>query len=1058
MDNNHQPFLVRWSRFFIDRYKITIVILIAIVLAGLWGVSSNQRQDFPDIPSNYIFITAVYPGASPADVEKEAVVPIEQAVNQVEGVGSIRSEVSSSFAFISVEMESIPRTEAAAVEINNELAKTSLPDEVEVNVEVLNPTPPNIALGVVGTDGQSISDLLAQASEVLPRIETASTEIERVDIFPEDKFKIIINLKADQLAAAGLSYDLVKQSIQSQIISLPGGKVEDDAGRQQFINIQAPAQTIEDIRNINLGAVTLGSIADIVREPTQAESLHFGGYVKDGKAYAREAVYLIAYKKSNGDNIRINQAIDQEIDEMRTAGVIKDGFDVVTLYDTAPAVEDSISSLLNNGYLGLILILIVLLFFINLRTALVVSLIIPLAFLMALFVLHAIDYSLNILTLFAMILTLGILIDNAIVIAEGIVYELERGAKKRDAALAAVRKLGPAVTAATVTTVVVFIPFASLGGLIGQFLKYIPYTIIIMLVGSYLLAISITPLLGMAFMKEETYEEIRNKKIKNWQKILFFPALVFYGQRFIDWIRGKYRILMQRILPSGWGKLTVVIITTALMIVSFGVFAPGLKFEQFPSNDSELINVTIDFPIGTLFADKKEVFMAVQDEIISLPYFQTFYSFDNIIYVTFTQPKERTDDTKISDIENELKGKLAVIEERIDPEIDLIAEATTYSPPTSPYDIVVEFVDADPAKLEKAADDLVAFISAKEGVLEVFNGLDDLLQDSVIVDLDQAKLSEKAVNPLIAAQTVNAVFAEQAIGSLVTRTDGVSDDLALAFSSSATDSIDDLRDLLVPTLTGGVVTLNDVATVEKTSSLNSISRANSQRVAVINISLAEEATDQEKSDFEQSVKDYLSQDKLQEFGLREDSVIYGGLFAAFAEDYGNLQIIFLLAMIMVYIVLVNQFNSFMQPLLILFTVPLALIGVFPGLMIMGSSLNMISGLGVVALVGIVVNDAIVFIDTYNRNRKAAPNEDVAETLARTGRDRFKPIFSTSITTIGGILPLTILDPFWTGLGTSIIAGLIFSTIGTLIAIPVLYKIWCSLGRKLSRKKTSQPAL
>ena len=308
-------------------------------------------------------------------------------------------------------------------------------------------------------------------------------------------------------------------------------------------------------------------------------------------------------------------------------------------------------------------------------------------------------------------------------------------------------------------------------------------------------------------------------------------------------------------------------------------------------------------------------------------------------------------------------------------------------------------------------------------------------------DYFAAALQAQGVNPLVAAGAINAVFTEQKIGSFVVRNDGVSDDLYLRFSDASTDSVDDLKALALPTLSGRIVQLQDVATIEEVTAPVQISRVDGERVATINVKLTEDAPDTAQTELDQAVKDYLSTEKLDELGLASDGVIYGGALATFQEDYSNLQIVFILAMIFVYLVLVNQFNSFMQPLLILFTVPLAMIGVFPGLHIVGSSLNMISGLGVIALVGVVVNDAIVFIDAMNRHRKAMPEATWVDVLVHTGYSRFKPIFSTSITTIGGIIPLTLVDPFWQGLGTAIISGLIFSTIGTLIVIPVLYRVF-----------------
>lgn len=1050
---NGESFLRRWSRFFVTRYRISILILIAIVIAGLWGAYNNQRQDFPVIPLNFAIVTATYPGASPEDVEQEVLVPIEQAAANLKGVDYIRSSASNSFGTVEVVFEDVNKTDENTTKFSDELGKLRLPDEVETDILTFDATGPVLALGLVGTNGKTTADLLPYAEEVRSRLENSSSEISRVEISPSNEFEVQVVLEADKMQEAGLSFDVVKTTLQSQIIGLPGGTVEDADGRRQAITITAPVQTLENLENVQLGRVKLADIAAIKRVPKQGETIHYIGYTKDGQAFAKESVYFLVYKKDDGDIIRIAEAVMAEVGEIKANGTLPDDVDLVKGYDASPYVQDQIDSLLNNGYLGLIIILIVLLFFINLRTAVVVALVIPIVFLITFFALAVLGYSLNILTLFAMILTLGILVDNAIVIAEGMVHELEKGASKKRAALTAVKKLGPAVTAATLTTFVVFIPFARIGGLMGEFLKYIPYTIMIVIAASYFVAISITPLMGRWFLKEQTYEERRKRRLKGWHKLLILPLIVFYGQRVIDRLSFGYRNLMKYIFQSWKRKIIVIIVIIILIGISFGYYAPKLTFEQFPSKDSTAMQVNFTFPAGTPHDEQKDVFLKAMDELVQVDYFENFYFFHGVVYATFTDPVYRTDETTIYDLEDDLDERLDTVRTEISEDIQITPIVVSYGPPEEEYDLIVEFTDNDRDDLDRAADDLTAWLQEKDSVSEIYNGPKENLVSSIDVDLDQPRLNEKQVNSMVAAGTVNAVFAPQTIGSLAVREDGVSDDLVLEFSETSTDSVEDLQKLYVPTLAGRVVQLEEVADINQVSNPVNFQRLDGERVAKISVKLKEGA---DRAALDQEMRDYLSASKLEELGLSKDGVTYGGEFAAFESDFSKLQIVFLLAVIAVYLILVYQFYSYIQPALIIFAIPLALIGVFPGLLLVGSTLNMMSGLGVIALVGIVVNDAIVLIATYNRYRQEHPDESNSDVLVRTGFTRFKPIFSTSITTIGGILPLTIRDPFWTGLGTSIIAGLIFSTVGTLIAIPVLYSIWCSMMSKLKFKRQKAP--
>ena len=778
---------------------------------------------------------------------------------------------------------------------------------------------------------------------------------------------------------------------------------------------------------------------------------HFIGYKNNEGLFAREAVYLLIYKKDQGDIITLSHDISAEIEQIQQDNILPDGAAIVSAYDNAPYVEDQLSSLLQNGLYGLILVAIVLLFFIDLRTSMLVALIIPLTFLTTIFVLPVIEFSLNILTLFGMIFTLGIIVDNAIVIAQGMKHEIERGKTRRDAALISVRKFGLAVTASTLTTVFAFIPFAFLGGIIGDFLKFIPYTVLVMLISSYLMAICVTPLLGSWILKQQTYEERRQEKIKRWEKILIFPALIHRAQNFVDWMSRSYGTLMYWVYEKKTRMILTVSVTIIMLVVSIVVFAPKLSFEQFPTTDSDTMQVNYTFPAQMTLARQKEILQQSMDLLVDLPYFKTFYFFGNSVSANFEKPIDRPDGKTIHQISDQFNEEVATIIADAGDGVDIVSAGTSYGPPESQYNLEVQFLGNDRAALARATDDLQTFLANYQGVEKTSNSTKDLLVPAVQVKLDETRLTQNGVKPLVAAGTVNAIYAPQKIGSATFRSDGISDDVEITFTGIGTDSIDGLRALAVPSARG-VVRLDQVATVESQETTVNIQRLDSQRVATVGVILTKET---DAATVDTAIKEYLTSEKLESYGLAKNGVSYGGEFADFGTDYSRLQIVFVLALIAVYLTLVYQFNSFWQPTMIMFTIPLALIGVFPGLVIVHSSINMVSGLGIVALIGIVVNNAIVFITTYNRYRTDEPNASPRDILVKSGMARLQPIFATTITTIGGVLPITIFDPFWTGLGTALIAGLVFSTVGTLIFIPIFIettnriKEW-QINRKASR--------
>lgn len=1050
---SHENWTERLAHFFINRYRISILILLAIVAAGIWGMTTNQRQDFPKIPVNIVVVTAIYPGASPADVEQAILIPIEQAAKNIDGVSRVRSTAGNSYGSVVATLENTGSIPEISSKLTDEIGKLGLPSNVDTKVDTVDAAGVSQALGIVSTNGMSIDDLLQYASTVKTRLEASSAELKKIEIVPDNTFSINIQLDAAKFAASGMTFDVLKGLVQSYIVSLPGGSISMEDGSKQTITVSAAAQNIEDLRKLPLGRVTLGDVATISRVPAEDNSAHYIGYTDTEGSYAREAVYLLVYKKDQGDIINLSHDISAEIEQIQKDGVLPEGTSIVSAYDNAPYVEDQLSSLLQNGLYGLILVAIVLLFFIDLRTSLLVALIIPLTFLTTIFVLPVIGFSLNILTLFGMIFTLGIIVDNAIVIAQGMKHEIERGKTRRDAALISVRKFGLAVTASTLTTVFAFIPFAFLGGIIGDFLKFIPYTVLIMLTSSYLMAICITPLLGSWILKQQTYEERRQEKLKRWEKILVLPALIHRAQNFVDWMSRSYGTLMHWVYKKKTRMILTVSATIIMLAVSIIVFAPKLSFEQFPTTDSDTMQVNYSFPAQITLERQKEILQQSMDLIVDLPYFKTFYFFGNTVYANFEKPINRPDGKTIHQISDQFNEEVATVLANAGDGVDIKSFGTSYGPPESQYDLEVQFLGNDRGTLAKAADDLQAFLTDYEGVEKTSNSTKDLLVPAVQVKLDETKLTQNGVNPLVAAGTVNAIYAPQKIGSATFRSDGVSDDVEITFTGVGTDSIEGLRALPVPSARG-VVRLDQVATVESQETTVNIQRLDSQRVATVGVIVAD-GTD--AATIDAAVKNYLTPEKLESYGLAKDGVSYGGEFADFGTDYSRLQIVFILALIAVYLILVYQFNSFWQPTMIMFTIPLALIGVFPGLVIVHSSINMVSGLGIVALIGIVVNNAIVFITTYNRYRADEPDASPRDVLVKSGMARLQPIFATTITTIGGVLPITIFDPFWTGLGTALIAGLAFSTVGTLIFIPIFIETTNRIKQWRIDRKTNQAA-
>lgn len=1039
---NQDTFLSRWSQFFIQKYKTTILLILAIGIAGFFGAFNNQRQDFPAIPSNFIGVNVTYIGASSADIERDVIIPIEQAVSEVDGVKKVTANAADNFGSVTLEMNDVEGTENAADEIEKLVSRVGLPADAEPTVSIYDAIGPS-AVYTLTSDTASKKEILEYVDTVRQELLNSSTEIKDIEAIPDNEFQVSITYDVEALNDKGLTGAAYNSALESQLTALPGGFLEKDSGESLAITVETASQTIEDIQAIEVNGVPLRDVATVVREPKDIEKLSLAGFldesVQERTVISRDGVYLFVYKKDDGDVIRIADALEKASDEVNAGDILPDHIRLAEVYDNSGYVEGQISALISNGVAGLILILVVLMLFINLRTGIVVAGIIPLAFLGTLAILYAIGFSINILTLFGLLLVLGILVDNAIVIAEGVVHNIENGMDKDEAVKETIRELGAAVTAATLTTVVVFIPFASIGGIIGAFLKYIPYTIIIMLLVSYFLAVTITPVLAKYILKQETKKERQSHGVPTWQKVLILPWIIVGAQALIDKTEHLYSQFNAWIHKRFITKLLTVVVALGLIVVSFGAFASKIAVEQFPSNDSNILLVSFDVPAETAFEVRNDAVRRIMEKAVQADYLQSYFYMEGSIQMIFDEPDDRPDGNEITVLQEQVQSLVA--QEAADiftnTGIEVKIETAGVGPPESTYDVVIEIRGDNIEDLKSAAASVETFLVEREDVTEVVNGYTDKLVRGVDVAFKQDELRNTGIDPVQANFAVRSIFAEQTIGSITLRSDGISDEVVTGYNTAARNENTDLSELVVGVNTSVLppqqVRLQDIATVEEVEQLQTISRMDGKRVVAIQAVAADGA---DVAAIEAAVRDHIN-NTIEEYNLDPEEVVYGGFAASNNENYSNLILVFILAIIAVYLILVYQFNSFIQPGLILFTIPLALIGVFPGLYWVNSSINMVSGLGIVALVGIVVNDAIVFMDYYNRLRAKHYDKSLAELVVMTGRARFKPILSTSITTIFGVLPLTVNDPFWQGLGISLIGGLICSTIGTLLVFPIL---------------------
>ncbi|MFQ5574814.1 MAG: efflux RND transporter permease subunit, partial [Terriglobia bacterium] len=850
----------------------------------------------------------------------------------------------------------------------------------------------------------------------------------------ENQIEVAVDLA--RMNQAGLTVTELKELLEAKNILLPGGSLE-SSGKEFVISVSGELNSLEEIEALSLGfsprqgQVQLSDVATVEVAPEDTDSIYRTGYFKDGKFTAESAVYLFITKRPSADITDISEDVQATLDEVADDKELEEGIETIVSWDDAKSVTRQVGDLTRSGWQGLIIIFFVLFIFVSFRSSLVISAVIPLVLLSVFMIFKILDLSLNTVTLFSLILVLGILVDNAIVIVEAIQYNTNRGYPRGIASVIAINEVGTPVFTATLTTMLVFIPMIFIGGFIGQFIAFIPYTVVAAVAGSFLIAVTITPLLGAWFVRTQ---EAPTGKIKDYGELKQWRIIEWYGAG------------MERILHSFPGMMLVLVAAGAMFVASMAIPATGqLKSEQFPAEDGEFFTVNLGFERGTPLAIRDAKIQQIEEELQDINelvnYTITPLESDSSILVTLEDPRNRERDS--FEILDSLEAELDKIK---DVEIRLVP--ATAGPPAADYPIVVQINEDDLDRAKNAALHLARHLRGVEGVTDVRDGVTGEEVPQIRVELDDQKLDEQGLVPAAAALQVREVFQPEETTKI--RLDGSasaqSTPLELSVQDPFRDNLNDLRDLLIGG-PAGVVKLSDIATIEQVEELATINRFNQRRYVQVNANIEDDVS---PGDIEKAVKDYMNEDKLDELGLASDALTFRGQFSLDIEALDKIYLLLAIALLLVFIVLVAQFNSFAQPVVIMTAVPLAIIGVFPGLWVTGSILTFLANLGIVALIGIVVNDAIVLVSYSNLLYENGLSR--REALVQAGKIRFRPIFSTSLTTIGGILPLTVTLSYWRPIGITIMSGLLFATVGTLVVLPTLFAFASALWARVAGKE------
>ncbi len=1015
--------------FFLRKQEFSWLVILTLVALGVYALIAIPKEASPEVIVPAGNVTTFYPGASARDIEELITNRLEDAVENVDDVKEVTSTSQDGVSIVSVEFNASANVDDSIQALKDavDAAKAELPRDAEDPiVSEINFTDQPIFVISISSD--------ATPADFTTLSETISDEfkdvlgVSKVDVQGVRPRQVQVVIPPERLTAFGVTLNDVTGALSQSNNGFPVGAIT-AGGVEYSVRLEGKLLTAKDVENVIVTTkagtpVYLSDVATVVETVDEASSL---ARVSVGGQPSELAMTISIYKKSGVNVTTMSDAVNEKLAAMRAEGGLLANSQVLVIFDQGEDTKEQLNELVKAGAETVILVMISLLLTIGWRESVVAGLSIPLSFVIAFIGLYASGNTINFLSLFALILAVGILVDSGIVVTEAIHTRLKRSGNPLTAARETIEEYAWPLIAGTMTTVAVFAPLFFISGVVGQFIASIPFTIIFVLIASIIVALGMVPLIAILFTstKEpnrfEEMQEHYTKMAQAWYRahlVSFFQN--FRAQRWFLWSL-FIAFLLALVLPIS-GLLSVIF---------------------FPPEDVDFIYVDIEAKEGTPLAVTNVSVRQVEELLYEVPEIESFSSAvgggsaftggggsSRNGNITVALNKER--DRSSAEISTDLRAKLASIKDVT----VTITEQETGPPSGAP--ISFTFTGEDMNALAKAAEETSLLLEQEKDVRDVSSSADSSSAEFVL-RIDNAKASLLGVSPASVGPVLRA--AVYGLTATTLRRDGDDIDVVvrlgnpddiLSWSTTPEITLDTLRNIEMQTMTGETVLLGTLLTDDYTPANSAINHKAKERIVTVDAFTKPEVTSTE-------IVTAITP-KVQEIAKNNGVTLsLGGEAEDINQSFAEMGLALVAGLILMFAILVLSFNSARYSFYLLLAVPYSLIGVFTGLALTGLALSFTSLLGVIALAGVIINHAIILMDSLITAKNTHGNTgSLIDQVADASVSRLRPIFLTTITTVVGMIPLSRISDFWSPLAFAIMFGLSFAMILTLILIPTLY--------------------
>ena len=992
----------------IYKKKVTIFLMLVVMLFGIYSLYIVPKQEDPDINVSIALITAYFPGAAPETIERLVTQKIENVLPEIDGYDYSESYSKNSVAIIVVRLTVEADVDKSWSQLKDKLAdlQPELPEgasEISLNTNLADTAGIILALSGEDVGQEELNTYAEDISKELSRIDG----IARFTIVGKQENEIKVAVDIEKLNELRLSLADLINILKVQNTEIPAGAIREN-GESINVNTSGSYSSIEDIQNtiIEISPETgqiirLTDIAEIYLASQEVSyQTRFNG---------NEAILLTGYFKDNKNILLAGKDIEKKLDEIKQK--LPSDITISEVLYQPDEINEAIIDFLLNLLIGIIIVIVVVFLSMGFRNAIIVSTAIPLSLLITFVMMYFLGIKIQQISITALIISLGMLVDNAIVISDAIQVRIDNNEDKLTACVEGTKEVAIPVLTSTLTTVFAFVPLLLLPGMAGEFINSLPKIIIIALTASYFVAMLVSP--SMAY--------------------IFFRKNIISEKKFL------LRDIFSNLLALGLKHQKTVVLITVLIFGGALYLTTLIGLQFFPKSDKNMLYINISTELPASFAKTEaalqEVEAIIQDqpEIISFtaaigggmpkfyfsvpPMANSLDTAQLLLRIDLDQGSFKSN----TELANQLQ---IVLDERLSGTKAIVRELEQGEPIGAP--IVVRISGEDLAVLQEAATSIEEILIKIPGTINVEDDIRESIEEYA-VNIDQDQAASFGITNLDIQREINIALR----GQRATVFRKATTDFNVVVESNLT-SLSELESLAIKsTITGQKIQLQQIADLELIQKTPRIYKYDRERAVTVQ---------------SQVLPGYSSidiqgklQEQLKEADLQDVTIVYAGEKSKIIENFGGMGEAAIFIVFLIFTILLLQFNSIIQPLIIILTIPLAVIGSITGLYLFDQPLSFTSLLGMVSLMGIVVNNAIVLIDYINGQRKnGVPLEEASRQAAK---NRFRPVMLTTFTTIIGLMPLVFSGSnLFVPLSISVISGLLISTLLTLVIIPVVYTL------------------